>query len=65
MKLLTAAETREILRIDQKTLIKLIKSGALPALKVGVGQNAPYRISEKALHEYIRRESAKAGQPAS
>jgi excisionase family DNA binding protein len=65
MKLLTAAEVRGILRVDQKTLIKLIKSGALPALKAGVGQNAPYRISENALNDYIKRETAKTAQPAS
>ena len=60
MRLLTASEVREILRIDQKTLIKLIKSGRLPALKVGTSINSPYRISEKALNDYIKRESAKA-----
>ena len=65
MKLLTAAEARAVLRIDQKTLIKLIKTGALPALKVGGGRSSPYRISEKALFEYIKRESTKAREPAS
>jgi hypothetical protein len=52
MKLLTAAETRTVLRIDQKTLMKIIASGALPALRIGTAKNAPLRISSKALAEY-------------
>ena len=59
MKLLTFKEVREILRIDSDTLRKIIKSGALPAMKAGVGANAPYRISETALKEYMRRETKK------
>lgn len=62
MKLLTFEEVRAILRVDKRTLRTVIKSGALPAMKVGVGQNAPYRISEKALAEYMKRESAKVAQ---
>ena len=52
MRLLTAAETRMVLRIDQKTLMKIIKSGALPALRIGTAKAAPIRISSKALAEY-------------
>ena len=65
MKLLTVDEVAETLRIDRKTVLRIIASGALPAMKAGVAGNSPYRISEKALFEYIKRESAKAGQPAS
>jgi excisionase family DNA binding protein len=64
MELLTFEEVRTVLRIDKKTLRKIIDSGALPALKVGVAANSPYRISEKALHDYIERESSKHAEAA-
>ena len=52
MRLLTAAETRKVLRIDQKTLVKIIDSGALPALRTSPSKNAAYRISTRALAKY-------------
>ena len=51
MKMLTAAEARAVLRIDQKTLVKIIKSGALPALRLG-DEHGHIRISTKALAKY-------------
>ena len=58
MKLLTASEACERLRIkDPKTLYKLIRSGELPAMKVGPGERSSYRISEKALNEYLLRQT--------
>ena len=60
MKLLTASEACERLRIkDVKTLYKLIRSGDLPAMKVGPGDRASYRISEKALEDYLKRNTVK------
>jgi excisionase family DNA binding protein len=58
IQMLTTDEVAEALRIDKRTLVKIIKAGKLPALKAGVGPSAGYRISEKALNEYIKRESA-------
>jgi len=52
MIFLTAAETRTVLRIDQKTLLKIISSGALPAIKAGVDQKSHYRISAADLAKY-------------
>lgn len=52
MRLLTAAETRAVLRVDQKTLVKIIDSGALTALRTGPGNASPYRISLKSLSKY-------------
>ena len=51
MKLLTAAEARAVLRVDQKTLVKIINSGALPALRIG-NSHGHIRISSKALAKY-------------
>ena len=51
MKLLTAAEARTILRVDQKTLVKIINSGALPALRLN-NSHGHIRISSKALAKY-------------
>ena len=64
MKLLTLDETAEVLRLDKRSVLKIIESGVLPAMKAGVAPNSPWRISEKALFEYIKRESAKAGTQA-
>jgi len=56
MKLLTAAEACERLRIkDPKTLYKLIRTGELSAVKIGPGERSSYRISEKALNEFLLR----------
>ena len=52
MRLLTSAEARAVLRIDQKTLVKIIDSGALTALRTGPGNASPYRISLKSLSKY-------------
>lgn len=71
MTLLTAAEARMVLRIDPKTLRKIIASGDLPALRIGTSRAAHIRISSKALAKYagiteqsvidqVTRENAKA-----
>lgn len=55
MKLLTAAEARDRLRIkDPKTLRRLIESGELKASKVGSGVGF-YLISEQAIEDYLKR----------
>lgn len=64
MKLLTLDEAAAMLRLDKRSVLKIIESGALPAMKAGVAPNSPWRISEKALLEYIKRESSKAGKSA-
>ena len=64
MKLLTLEEASEMLRLDKRTVRRIIRSGALPAMKAGVSANSPYRISEKALLDYIQRESRKAAKAA-
>lgn len=57
---LSAAETRERLRVSRDTLSKLIKSGDLKASKIGSFRNSPYRISEEDLAEYLERQAVSA-----
>jgi excisionase family DNA binding protein len=52
---LTAAETRERLRISRETLRKLINSGELKASKIGNGPTSDLRISEEAIADYMER----------
>jgi excisionase family DNA binding protein len=57
---LSAAEACERLRLSRDTLHKLIRTGALAAHKTSSGKTAPYRISEEAIAEYLRRHTAEA-----
>lgn len=54
--LLTFAEVCERLRIDAKTLRKIIASGDLKAAKVG----RAYRISEDSIEQYLEAQATKA-----
>lgn len=57
---LSAAEACERLRISRETLRKLILSGGLQAHKATPGRTAPYRISEEAIAEYLKRQTVRA-----
>jgi excisionase family DNA binding protein len=57
---LSAAEACERLRVSRETLRKLIKSGGLTAHKTSSGRTAPYRISEQAIEEYLKRQTIEA-----
>ena len=48
-RLLTVAEVAEVLRVSNMTVYRLIKSGELPALRVGKN----YRIRETELEAYL------------
>ena len=47
--LLTVAEVAEVLRVSNMTVYRLIKSGELPALRVGKN----YRIRESELEAFL------------
>lgn len=53
--MLTARQAREQLGISRETFRKLITSGQLEAFKVGTGTMGHWRVSEKALAEFIER----------
>lgn len=57
--MLTAKEVREQLGIGRDKLRELIQTGQLTAIRIGPEPNAPYRISEEALADFIERQTVK------
>lgn len=57
--MLTFAEVCGELRMSPKTVRKLIVSGELEAFKAGTSQTSPYRITEDALAEFIKRQTGR------
>ena len=55
---LTFAEACERLRVSHMTLGKLISSGRLEAYKVGPHRTSPWRITEQAIADFIKRQTA-------
>jgi excisionase family DNA binding protein len=55
--MLTVAEACDRLRISERTLKDLIRSGDIRAIKAGTSVNSPYRISEEALADFIKRQT--------
>ena len=53
--MLTAAQVRERLGISDDTLRRLIRTGQIPAIKVGAGAFGHWRITEEDLAAYIER----------
>lgn len=56
--MLSSAEAASRLRIDPRTLRKLVRSGALSAIEVG--GNRALRISEADLDEYVKSHTVEA-----
>ena len=53
--LLTTKEAAALLKVDEKTVIRLVLSGKLVAHNVGLGSFKPrYRISKSALEEFLK-----------
>ncbi len=52
-KLLTVNEVAEILRVSNMTVYRLVKSGQIPAIRVGKN----YRIKESDVNKYLSRGS--------
>jgi excisionase family DNA binding protein len=50
-RLLTVSEVANILRVSNMTVYRLVKSGQLPAIKVGKN----YRIKESDVSEFLAR----------
>ncbi len=57
---LSAAEARERIGVSRETLRKLIKTGSLKAHKSGTARNSHYRISERAVADYIEQHTVRA-----
>ncbi len=56
--LLTVAEVAGAMRVSNMTVYRLIKSGELPAVRVGKG----YRIREHDVERFLEERSVKAGE---
>jgi excisionase family DNA binding protein len=58
-RLFTVAEVAEAMRVSNMTVYRLIKSGQLPALRVGKG----YRIFESDLERFLSDRSVRVEEP--
>jgi excisionase family DNA binding protein len=58
-RLFTVAEVAEAMRVSNMTVYRLIKSGELPALRVGKG----YRIFEADLERFLSDRSVRVEEP--
>jgi len=54
-KLLTVNEVASILRVSNMTVYRLVKSGQIPAIRVGKN----YRIKESDVNDYLSRGTQK------
>jgi len=57
-KLLTVNEVANILRVSNMTVYRLVKSGQIPAIRVGKN----YRIKESDVNEYLTKGTQRAGK---
>lgn len=63
--MLKAREVRTILGISSDTLLKLIKAGEFPgAMKAGAQPNGHWRIPEKSLDDYLKRNAFRPSEEA-
>ena len=51
IKFLTVAEVAALMRVSRMTVYRLVHSEELPAVRVG----RSFRVSERAVHDYLRR----------
>ena len=56
-RLLTVNEVADLLRVSRMTVYRLIKSGEMPALRVGRN----YRLREEDIHNYLTERYTEAG----
>jgi excisionase family DNA binding protein len=57
--MLTLAEAAEQLRLSERFLREEIYRGRLKAMKAGAARNAPIRISEDAIRDYLKLSAVK------
>lgn len=57
LRFLTVAEVAALMRVSKMTVYRLVHSGTLPAVRVG----RSYRVSEQAVHDYLRQAFIEAG----
>jgi len=57
VRFLTVAEVASVMRVSKMTVYRMVHSGELPAVQVG----RSFRITEKAVHDYLRGAFIEAG----
>jgi excisionase family DNA binding protein len=57
VRLLTVNEVADLLRVSRMTVYRLIKTGEMPALRVG----RSYRLREQDVHTYLNGRYTEAG----
>ena len=57
VRLLTVNEVADLLRVSRMTVYRLIKTGEMPALRVG----RSYRLREEDIHSYLTDRYTEAG----
>ncbi|MGH3372672.1 MAG: helix-turn-helix domain-containing protein [Nocardioidaceae bacterium] len=57
VKFLTVAEVATVMRVSKMTVYRLVHSGELPAVRVG----RSFRVSEDAVHDYLKGAYFQAG----
>ena len=50
---LTAKQAAELLQLDQRTLLRLVSEGTIPASRLGDGPRAQWRFSKRLLVDAI------------
>jgi excisionase family DNA binding protein len=60
---LSTKETCEVLKLSRWTVMRMIRSGELEAVK-GAARNAPLRIKEESIRRYIDRNTVHSGGAA-
>ncbi len=53
--MVTASEAAELLSLSRPTVYRMIRSGALPARRVGLGPRAAVRVPLAELEEHLHR----------
>ena len=56
-RFLTVQEVADLMRVSTMTVYRIIKSGELPAVRVG----RSFRVPEQAVHSYLRDSFVEAG----
>ena len=57
VRYLTVEEVAELVRVSRMTVYRWVRSGDLPAVRVG----RSFRVPEKAVHDYLRAAFIEAG----
>ena len=55
--MLTNSQVRKRLGIGRAEFLRLVRTGELPAIRIGTAPNSPFRVSEEDLADFIERKT--------